>query len=63
MVGQGFEEGDQRADGLPRLARKQAQKGPEVGQDFPDIVPSAAEDDVLHVSEHALEEVPPEQPV
>lgn len=55
-----FEESDQGADGLPRFARKQAQKGPEVGQDFPHVVPGAEEDDVRHDSNHALDEIPSE---
>ena len=59
----GFEQGDEGQDGLPGLAHKKAQKGPEVGQDLPHVVASAAEDDVLGVSDDSLEEVPPEKSV
>jgi hypothetical protein len=45
------------------LAHKQAQKGPEVGQDLPHVVPCAAEDYVLRVSDHSLEEVSSEKSV
>ncbi len=59
----GFEQDDEGLDDLPGLAHKKAQKSPDVRQDLPHIVPSAAEDDVLCVSDHFLEEVQSEKSV
>ena len=35
-------------------------KSPEVGEDFPEVMPGGAEDGVLGISEHALQPVPPQ---
>jgi len=49
-----FDEVDEGLDGLPWLAHKKAQKGPEGGQDLPHVVPNAEEDGVPRVSNHVV---------
>lgn len=49
--------------GLQGVAGEHEQKGPEAGQDLPEVVAGPAEDWVDRVTSHALEEVSSHQPV